>query len=56
LKSTSKVKTDPKNISKRNNLGCELMASPPLRNVNERYQEMLKRKEQEKHRPQTWEK
>ena len=54
MKSTSKVTTDPKNISKENNLGCELMASPPLRIVNERHQEMLKRREQEKNRTQTW--
>lgn len=56
MKSTNEKKADPKNISKENNLGCELMASPPLRIVNERYQEMLKRREQEKNRPQTWEK
>lgn len=56
MKSTSKVKTDPKNISKENNLGCELMSSPPLRIVIDHYQEMLKRREQEENRPQTWEK
>lgn len=57
MKDTSNIqKSEPINIIKENKTNYALVASPPFRIANDRYQQMLKRKEQEKNRQRNLEK